>query len=560
MLSELTIENIAVIERATVSFTRGFQCLTGETGAGKSIIIDAINCITGEKTSRELIRSGESSARVTAVFSDLSESVLSFLAENDVESEENTLILSRRISRDGKNSCRVNGYPVPLSLLRALGERLVNIHGQMDSKNLLDADRHFVYIDAFGNLSDLLAAYQADYRRLCDIRSEMKRLTMDESEKLKEIDRLDFQIEELTAAELKIGEREELAKRRDVARNAKKIVDALAEASLLLSGDEYADGASQKVSGAVQSLQNAADYLPELGDIAGVLQETSYTLSDIGADIKNRLSDVAYSESEADAIESRLDELQRLSRKYGATEEDMLRYLEEAKKRRAEIDLSEERLAELSGLFDEAAEQAKKSAKALSRARKTAAADFAARVEEQLRFLDMPDVRFTVSDTITPLGENGVDKMAFLFSANKGEAPKALVRIASGGELSRVMLAIKNVLSVCDTVGTLIFDEIDTGVSGRAAEKVAMKLVELSRSRQVICVTHLTQLAMFADTHFLIQKTSDDARTTTSVTCLDEAGRAYELARMGSGTNIGETQLQNARQLLAYAENYKKNL
>ena len=560
MLSELTIENIAVIERATVSFTRGFQCLTGETGAGKSIIIDAINCITGEKTSRELIRSGESSARVTAVFSDLSESVLSFLAENDVESEENTLILSRRISRDGKNSCRVNGYPVPLSLLRALGERLVNIHGQMDSKNLLDADRHFVYIDAFGNLSDLLAAYQADYRRLCDIRSEMKRLTMDESEKLKEIDRLDFQIEELTAANLKIGEREELAKRRDVARNAKKIVDAMAEASLLLSGDEYADGALQKVSAAVQSLQNAADYLPELGDIAGVLQETSYTLSDIGADIKNRLSDVSYSESEADAIESRLDELQRLSRKYGATEEDMLCYLEEAKKRRAEIDLSEERLAELSGLFDEAAEQAKKSAKALSRARKTAAADFAARVEEQLRFLDMPDVRFTVSDTITPLGENGVDKMAFLFSANKGEAPKALVRIASGGELSRVMLAIKNVLSVCDTVGTLIFDEIDTGVSGRAAEKVAMKLVELSRSRQVICVTHLTQLAMFADTHFLIQKTSDDARTTTSVTCLDEAGRAYELARMGSGTNIGETQLQNARQLLAYAENYKKNL
>ena len=560
MLSELTIENIAVIERATVSFTRGFQCLTGETGAGKSIIIDAINCITGEKTSRELIRSGESSARVTAVFSDLSESVLSFLAENDVESEENTLILSRRISRDGKNSCRVNGYPVPLSLLRALGERLVNIHGQMDSKNLLDADRHFVYIDAFGNLSDLLAAYQADYRRLCDIRSEMKRLTMDESEKLKEIDRLDFQIEELTAAELKIGEREELAKRRDVARNAKKIVDALAEVSLLLSGDEYADGASQKVSAAVQSLQNAADYLPELGDIAGVLQETSYTLSDIGADIKDRLSDVSYSESEADAIESRLDELQRLSRKYGATEADMLLYLEEAKKRREEIDLSEERLAELSGLFDEVAEQAKMSAKALSRARKTAAADFAARVEEQLRFLDMPDVRFTVSDTITPLGENGVDKMAFLFSANKGEAPKALARIASGGELSRVMLAIKNVLSVCDTVGTLIFDEIDTGVSGRAAEKVAMKLVELSRSRQVICVTHLTQLAMFADTHFLIQKTSDDARTTTSVTCLDEAGRAYELARMGSGTNIGETQLQNARQLLAYAENYKKNL
>ena len=560
MLKTLEIENIAVIERATVSFTRGFQCLTGETGAGKSIIIDAINCITGEKTSRELIRSGESSARVTAVFSDLSESVLSFLAENDVESEENTLILSRRISRDGKNSCRVNGYPVPLSLLRALGERLVNIHGQMDSKNLLDADRHFVYIDAFGNLSDLLAAYQADYRRLCDIRSEMKRLTMDESEKLKEIDRLDFQIEELTAAELKIGEREDLAKRRDVARNAKKIVDALAEVSLLLSGDEYADGASQKVSAAVQSLQNAADYLPELGDIAGVLQETSYTLSDIGADIKNRLSDVSYSESEADAIESRLDELQRLSRKYGATEEDMLCYLEEAKKRREEIDLSEERLAELSGLFDEAAEQAKKSAKALSRARKTAAADFAARVEEQLRFLDMPDVRFTVSDTITPLGENGVDKMAFLFSANKGEAPKALARIASGGELSRVMLAIKNVLSVCDTVGTLIFDEIDTGVSGRAAEKVAMKLVELSRSRQVICVTHLTQLAMFADTHFLIQKTSDDARTTTSVTCLDEAGRAYELARMGSGTNIGETQLQNARQLLAYAENYKKNL
>lgn len=558
MLAELTIENIAVIDRATIEFSRGFNCLTGETGAGKSMIIDAINCITGEKISRELIRTGETFALVTAVFSHLTDDVCAFLAENDIDVSDGELIVSRRLTRDGKNSCRVNGMPVTVAFLRLLGERLVNIHGQMDSKNLLDPDRHFSYIDLYGNTAETLETYRRDYRRLCDIRAQIKRLSLNEAEKLKTLDMLDFRIEELTDAALRPGELAELTARRELIRNAKKIGDALGLIDLLLSGDEDTEGATGLLSRASDELERVSEYIPELAKAAADTESMSLELEELGGDIRTRLEAVAYTQEDMNAIEERIDLLQRLSRKYGETEEDMLRYLDESVRRRDEIYLAEDRLAELNAQFDAAAEQAKKSAKALSRLRRSAAAEFARAVEKELEFLDMPHVRFTVADTIVPLGENGVDDMRFLFSANPGEEPKPLSKIASGGELSRVMLAIKNVLSGSDRIDTLIFDEIDAGVSGRAAEKIAMKLYEVSLSHQVICVTHLTQLASFADAHYLIEKTARDDRTFTSVRRLDRDGRARELARIGAGAQIGALQLDNARQLMDYARAYKR--
>ena len=560
MLSELTIENIAVIEKVQLTFSRGFSCLTGETGAGKSIIIDAINCITGEKTSRDRIRSGENSARVTAVFTDLSDSVRKILQEHDVDDPGEDLIISRRITRDGKNNCRINGMPVSLSLLRVLGEKLVNIHGQMDSKNLLDAARHYMYIDSYGKTDDLLAAYRKIYGELCEIRKEMKRLSVDESEKLKRIDLLDFQIEELTAANLQPGEQARLQQALAISRNEKKITELLALASELLLGTEETAGAASSVRDAGEQIAAASEYFPEFAETAASLEDMSYSLSEIGNAVADKLNGISYSEQKEIEMDERLSEIKRLARKYGETEEQMLSYLEKIRREREEIDSSQERLLELNSLFDEAAQKAKDAAKALSKARREAAKKFADAVCEQLQFLNMPNVQFSVEDTIVPLNENGVDQMSFLFSANPGEPPKPLNRIASGGELSRVMLAIKNVLSSCDDVQTLIFDEIDTGVSGRAAEKIAMKLYELSLGRQVICVTHLTQLAMFADAQYLIQKQSDGATTTTTVTQLSDTQRAYELARMGGGAEIGETQLENAAQLLSYAREYKQNL
>ena len=560
MLSELTIENIAVIEKATIAFPNGFSCLTGETGAGKSIIIDAINCITGEKTSRDRIRAGENNARVTAVFCDLSEDIRHILRDNELDDSEEELILSRRITRDGRNSCRVNGYPVPLALLRQLGERLVNIHGQMDSKNLLNADLHFAYIDSFGQTDALLASYRQIYGTLCALRREMKKLSMDESEKLKKLDLLDYQIEELTSANLIPGEREQIEQQLRVLRNAKKIAEILARVSDLLLGSDEKDGAAEAVRQAAEQLSRAGEYFPEFSDASASLEEITYSLTEIGNLVSEKWHTTEYSEQKELELDERLNELNRLSRKYGETEDEMLAYLSQIEQERDEIDSSQDRLIALNKEFDQVVDEAKNAARKLSRARKDAALRFSEAVQEELCFLNMPNVQFSVCDTLVPLNENGVDQMAFLFSANPGEPPKPLSRIASGGELSRVMLAIKNVLSTCDSVQTMIFDEIDTGVSGSAAEKIAMKLYQVSRGRQVICVTHLTQLAMFADTQFLIQKNSDGKTTKTTVKRLSDDERKKELARMGSGGEIGETQLENAAQLLHYAKEYKQKL
>ena len=559
MLSELKIENIAVIDEASICFGDGLNCMTGETGAGKSIIIDAVNCVTGEKTSRELIRSGEKSASVTAVFTAVSENTRSLLAGNDIDPGDGELIVFRRIFPDGRNSCRVNDRPVSVAFLKTLGDTLINIHGQSDSRNLLDSERHFEYIDLYAGDGALLERYRADYSELTGIRREIRRLSTDESKKLQELDMLDFQINELEKAEIRDGEKEELTSRRDAARNAEKTAAALNAASAALDGDENTPGAADLIAEAAEQIEKAAQFLPELARFPEQLREAGYLLEDASNAVVAQLDGAAFSEHEIDRIEERLDVLYRLGLKYGGTEREMLDYLENARRRREEIETADARLEELNSLFDAAADRAKKSAKELSRARRDAAKRFAAEIAAELRDLDMPNALFTVADELAPLGENGADNMCFLFSANRGEAPKPLTKTASGGELSRVMLAIKNVLSGRDAVGTLIFDEIDTGISGRAAGKVAEKLYGVARRSQVVCVTHLAQIASFADHQYLIEKTARDDRTYTTVTALDDAGRAAELARIGGGTSTGAIQLENARDLLRRAREYKES-
>ncbi|MBQ6020255.1 MAG: DNA repair protein RecN, partial [Clostridia bacterium] len=476
MLSELTIENIAVIEKASICFGAGFNCLTGETGAGKSIIIDAVNCVTGGKTSRELIRTGEKNASVTAVFTELSEHTRSLLSENEIDPGDGELIVFRRIFIDGRNSCRVNDRPVSVAFLRELGDTLINIHGQSDSRNLLDSERHFAYIDLYVGNEALLSEYRADFAALNGIRREIRRLSSDESKKLKELDMLAFQIAELESASLREGERDELTARRDAAVNAGKTAAALNAASAALDGDENASGAAGLIAEAAAQLEKAAEYIPALARFPEQLRDVGYLLDDVSSAVVAQLDANSYSEDDINAIEDRLDKLYRLSQKYGATEREMLDYLDGARRRKNDIETADERLEELNALFDEAAEKAKQSAKRLSHARRDAAKRFAGEVAAELTALDMPNAVFRVADELAPLGENGVDNMCFLFSANPGEEAKPLTKTASGGELSRVMLAVKNVLSGRDGVGTLIFDEIDTGVSGRAAGRVAEKL------------------------------------------------------------------------------------
>ena len=559
MLFELTIENIAVIEKTSICFGSGFNCMTGETGAGKSIIIDAVNCVTGGKTSRELIRSGEKSASVTAVFTHLSENTCSLLAGNEIDPGDGELIVFRRIFADGRNSCRVNDRPVSVAFLKELGDTLINIHGQSDSRNLLDSERHFEYIDMYAGNGELLAAYRADFAALNDIRREIRRLSADESKKLKELDMLDFQIAELEGAKLREGERDELTARRDAAVNAGKTAAALNAASAALDGDEETPGAADLIAEAAAQLEKAAEYIPALSKYPEQLLDMRYVLEEASSAVVAQLDENSYSEDEIDRIETRLDAIYKLSLKYGATEREMLDYLADAVRRKEEIETADERLEELNAMFDAAAARAKQSAKKLSHARRDAAKRFAREVSGEIRDLDMPNAVFDVSDELAPLGENGVDNMCFMFSANPGEEPKPLSKTASGGELSRVMLAIKNVLSGKDTVGTLIFDEIDTGISGRAAGRVAEKLYGVSRRAQVVCVTHLAQIASFADHQYLIEKTARDERTYTTVTALDEEGRAAELARIGGGTSTGAIQLENARDMLRMAREYKES-
>ncbi len=551
MLSVLKIRNIAIIENAEIEFSKGFNVLTGETGAGKSIILDSINAVLGFRTSRELIRTGETEAEVTALFSFVGEKTNEKLNELGLPlNDDNSLLITRTITQE-KNVCRVNNSLTSVSALREIGSTLISIHGQQDNRELLDSETHIAYLDAVAENSELLSNYKAIYAELCEINSEIKSLMTNEAEKARLIDILSFQIDELTKAEIAVGEWEELKEKRIEIQNIEKISEGFKTAESALSGGDGFSGAVELVLGAQKSLSSVSGFSKEAEKLSEKLNDIYYELSDIADTLRFNDGESEYSRNDLELIEERLDLLYRLSKKYGATEEEMLEFLAKAEEKLSSLTSSEENLEALKEKRQIILEKAKKQAEKLSVSRKETAKVFEENVMEELRFLDMPSVEFNVQFTDVELCENGIDSVEFLISANIGEPPKPIAKIASGGELSRIMLALKNVLSDKDRIGTMIFDEVDTGVSGRAATKVAQKLKEVSTGRQVICVTHLAQLAVLADNHYLIEKSAKDGKTYTNVTPLDFEGRKYEIARITGGGEITETQLKNAEEMLS---------
>lgn len=552
MLTSLKIENVAIIESAAIEFGCGLNVLTGETGAGKSIVIDSINAILGERTSRDIIRTGAQSAKVYAVFEDVNERVRNFLDENGIDCEDGVLIINRTLSREGKNVCRINGAPVTVSMLREIGGELIDIHGQHDNQSLLSPEKHCGFVDSFAGNADLIADYREKYGRLCEIRSKLKKLTTDESSKSQRIDFLTYQIDELEKAEITIGERDELKARKSLINNSQKVIESLNIAYEALK----ADGAGiDMITDAESEIANASAYMETLGEASEKITDIRYELEDIAETVRDAMTEVDFDPSELEDIDERLDLLYRLSKKYGDTEEEMLEYLEKARAELDNIAFSEERVKELQKQEKEAFAETETAACKLTESRKTAGEKLSNAICSELEFLDMPNVRFVVKCNDIGLTENGKDEIEFLISANAGEEPKPLAKIASGGELSRIMLAIKNVLAETDGVDTMIFDEIDTGVSGRAAQKIAMKLRSASKGRQVICVTHLAQIAAQGDVHLYISKSVSDGKTYTNIKSLIEEERVAEIARIMGGMEITKLQLESAREMLANAGN-----
>ncbi|MEG0940997.1 MAG: DNA repair protein RecN [Oscillospiraceae bacterium] len=559
MLSDLHIENIAVIERTDISFTPGLNVLTGETGAGKSIIIDALLAIMGGRTSRELVRAGADKALATAVFS--TKRADGWLAENELENEDE-LILQRRISEEGKSSCRICGNPATAAQLRELSSLLLDIHGQNDGRQLMDETRHRIYLDSFGGYDDIIEAFSAAYARCRVTQKEIKRLTMDEAEKERLTQNLKIMVDELESADLKDGEEASLSERRDLLRNAEKLTEAIDAAYSALYGDDAS--AVTLADTAAKETERAARFCAELSEVRQSITDASFNLRDAAETLRDFARSLDFSPEEYDRLETRLALLRRLSKKYGGDEAELIEKLEKAKIQLDEMECSDDRLNKLSKLLETQKNEARAAAKKLSEAREIAARELEARIVAELRALAMPSVRFLVD--ITPIenahgfDSTGADVIKFLMSANRGEKPGSISHIASGGELSRIMLAMKNVFSERDGTETLVFDEIDTGVSGVAAQRVGEKLAELSRGKQVLCVTHLPQIAAMADTHFLIEKAEQDGRTFTSVTRLSKDGRAHELARLHGGDNITANTLISAEEQLDAAEKFKELL
>ena len=549
MLSLLHIENIAVIERSDISFDRGFNVLTGETGAGKSIVIDAISAILGERAYRDMIRTGAAKASVRAVFTDVPE--YPWFEENGVEYDPE-VVIQREIYLDGKNVCRVNGQLVTVSILRKLGIQLINIHGQHDSASLFDEANHLKFLDDFGENQELRAIYTEEYEKVTALRREIDSLTMDESEKLRRMETLRYQIAEIEKAALEPGEDETLETRRKVLQNAEKIADAMNDAVENLYGGDDTDGAASMLMTAERALARIAKFDDSIAALHEKVADLMYQVRDAAEEARDARDDLCYSAGELDEIESRLDVIHKLRRKYGATCEDILAYLDKAKQELDEIEFADDHLERLKGKLQKAEKAAWDAAVTLRDNRKQTAEAMAQRILTELAQLDMPRVQFSCEFSELELAANGADAVAFYMSANAGEALKPMSKVASGGELARIMLAMKNVLAEKDQVDTLIFDEVDTGVSGRAAQKVAEKLRSVAAHKQVLCVTHLPQLAALANTHFRIAKAERDGRTYTTVTPLDIEGRKRELARIIGGTNITETTLKSAEEMLRY--------
>ncbi len=551
MLKTLDIENIAVIEKTTVDFSSGLNVLTGETGAGKSIVVDSINAILGERTSKELVRHGAENACVSAYFEDVCENVCKKLNELGFECEEdNSLLISRKISSQGKSSCKINGKSATVSMLKEVGNVLVNIHGQHDSQQLLNPDFQYRYIDMLLGERSVLDEYKKSFKELISVRRRLKALTADETDKERKLELLDYQINELEKAGIKAGEKERLSKRRALINKSEALSSALNNSLFAVNGDDEINGIQSQISDCVNSLL----HFEEASDICGLFTDINDKLEDIKDKINLLFSLIDFNQNELEEIEDRLDLLYKFSNKYGETEEEMLAFLENAKAQRNSIIYSDEELEKLNVRYDELFEKTVDLAQRLSDKRKETALKFEEAVKSELEFLDMPKLRFVVNFEKGNLSSTGFDKIEFFISTNPGEPPKPLSKIASGGELSRIMLAIKNILSYNDTIGTLIFDEIDTGVSGRASRKIGLKLKSVSKNTQVICVTHSAQIASNADEHFLIQKEFIGDRTYTKVTALDYESRKKELARIMGGLEITDALLKSAEEMLSLQE------
>lgn len=547
MLSLLHIENIAVIEQADISFDKGFNVLTGETGAGKSIVIDAISAILGQRAYRDMIRTGTSKASVRAVFTKVPN--FPWFEENGVEYDEETVI-QRDIFLDGKNVCRVNGTLVTVAILHKLGIQLINIHGQHDSASLFDEENHLRFLDAFADNGALLADYREKFAAVSELRRQIDRMTMDEGEKLRRMETLKYQISEIEKADLKSGEDEVLEQRRKLLQNSEKLSQGLEEASEALLGGDDSDGAAALLAQAAYALSRIVRYSDDYTGFQERLTDLKYQVQDIADEVRDSLDELSYSADELETIEARLDIIHRLRRKYGADCDEILAYLDKAQKELDEIEFADDRVEQLKKKLAKQEKQAWDAALALRKNRQEQGTVMAEKILSELSQLDMPRVQFQCRFRETELTSEGADAVAFYLSANAGEDLKPLSKVASGGELARIMLSMKNVLAEKDAVDTLIFDEVDTGVSGRAAQRIAEKLKSLASHKQVLCVTHLPQLAALADTHMLIAKSEHDGRTYTTVTPLDRKGRAMELARIIGGTNITETTLKSAEEML----------
>ena len=548
MLSLLHIENIAVIECADISFDAGFNVLTGETGAGKSIVIDAISAILGQRAYRDMIRTGANKASVRAVFTNVPE--FAWFEENGVEYDPETVI-QREIYLDGKNVCRVNGSLVTVSILHKLGIQLINIHGQHDSATLFDEENHLVFLDAFADHENLLSAYCECYASVAALRREIDRKTMDEGEKLRRMETLRYQIEEISKANLQAGEDDVLEERRKLLQNGEKLSDGLQEATVCLYGGDDTDGAAGLLAQAERALAKLSRYTDAFSSLQEKVADLMYQVQDAAEEVRDACSELSFSADELEDIEARLDVIHKLRRKYGVTCADILDYLAKAKQELDEIEFNDDHLERLKNKLKKAEKAAWDAAFALRESRKAAAEKLSGRILTELEQLDMLRVQFMCHFEDLELTANGADAVAFFMSANAGEALKPMSKVASGGELARIMLAMKNVLAEKDQVNTLIFDEVDTGVSGRAAQKVAEKLRSVAKHKQVLCVTHLPQIAALANTHFLISKEERQGRTYTTVTPLDLEGRKKELARIIGGANITDTTLKSAEEMLS---------
>lgn len=558
VLSQLYIENVAVIEKATIEFHKGFNILTGETGAGKSIIIDSMHGILGERTSKDMIRNGAGAAFVSGLFTDLTEQTINKLRELGFEPEEDgSVLVQRTIQVEGKSTCRINGRPATVSALKELGKTLMNIHGQHESYHLLSPELHIHYIDESGDLNTLVKEYRSVYQQLKQIQSEIGAHATDEAEKLRRIDLLTYQIEELEQANLRENEKEQLMERKTAMMHAEKIASAITAAKAALDGDESFDGVLSTLTAITASLQDSEQYLPTLNPIIQKLYELSYGLEDVSEALREQESQIEFDSSELLEIETRLDLLYRLSIKYGQTTEEMLAFLEKCRQELNQINHSEETLIQLNETYEILKEKAIQLARKLSDKRKKTAEQFTKKVKHELQFLNMPGIEFQVEQERVPLNSNGCDKIQFLISVNPGEPAKPIAKIASGGELSRIMLAIQTVLSAHDDLGTMIFDEVDTGISGSAAQKVGLKLHEVSKYAQVICITHLAQIACLADYHLLIQKQVTENKTYTQVIPLSKDGQTKEIARMIGGQAITPLLLQNAQEMIDSAKQLK---